>query len=493
MRSLTKRFSKKLLSLILLSVLVADFSWLAMNIQPALASPGLTLKWKKYIGLDTHLAPLAADLYGDGKLEIVMDGLYHNNSKLGAVAVLNGTNGNVVWQVNNPSIGTHSPFDIVDLNKDGIPEIVVSAWYPTVYFGNNGSLYWMNTVARAFQNYNAIADIDGDGYPEIFISSGSGPSAGADYIYEMSYDGNVLHQAFTWHPCFGGSTIGDTNFDGIFELYSCDRKVQTDSETYKGGGGGLRALDARTLQPLWNDPSIAMSSHAPMLADVDNDGILDVLVMLQSSRGLAVLRSSDGSVLTTGGKYRKGVTDMNSHSQPTIYDIDGDGHLELINAGDGGTGGTQIKIWDLYDWKLDADSSTNSFIYMPGSVPSGKSTIAVVEPPRVGDVTGDGKMDIIAPTDHEIHIFSYINGKYTEVDRVMSGLAWGTNSFTLLQDVDGNGLNELILTSMSGYVYAYDTPAPAPTPRARSNLQFYSEYKLGVQNMCLRLRHLNQL
>jgi len=465
---LDKRVRREIAALIFLTLFLSNVFWLAMNVEPVLASPALTLKWiartpdgQRFVA-KTHIGALAANLVGDNKLEIVVTGTGSDGT--GVLAAIDGTTGTVLWQKKNSLIHTHCPFDIVDLNKDGVPEIIVSAWYTYVYHGNDGSIYWSN-YAKAYQNYNAILDIDGDSYSEVFVSSGNGKDAGYDYITRLSYDGNVLDQAWCWHPCWGGVTIGDTNFDGRFELYQGDRSdsYNPSGDPYKGGGMGVRALDAHTLEPLWNDPTILCSSQAPMLADVDKDGILDVIVNMQTSSGIAVLNSADGSVVTTGGIYRKGViaSPHPSHSQPTVYDIDGDGNLELIDCVY--PDGSNPKIWDLYDWKLDA-------------------TLPVVctEPPKIGEVTGDGKMDIIAVTDHEIYVYSYIGGNYIQVDYTSQGLSWGTNDFTLVQDVDGDNLNELVLTSMSGYVYCYDTPAPAPTPRARSNLQFYSEYRLGA-------------
>ena len=464
MRLPNKHVCQEFFCLIFVALLLTNVLWFAMTVQPVLASPGLTLKWAVNLGRRawTHIGPLAADLVGDDKMEIVVTG--GDNNGTGAVTVLNGTDGTKLWQFNNTNIGTHSPFDIVDLNKDGIPEIVVSAWYPLVLHGNNGSLYWTNQACKAFQNYNAIFDIDGDGYPEVFVCSGSGPIAGHDYITRLSYNGSILDQAWSWHPCYGGLTIGDTNFDGRFELYQGDRSnsYSASGDPYKGGGLGVRALDAHTLTPLWNDPTILCSSQSPILADVNKDGILDVIVLMQTNNGIAVLNSADGSVVTTGGKYRKGRIEIHSsHSPPGVYDIDGDGNLELIDCND-----SPVKIYDLYDWKLDAT------LPIEGN-----------EPPRVGDVTGDGKMDIIAVTsgyNNDIYIYSYddFTGNYIQVDHV-GGLIEG-NAYTLVQDVDGDGLNELIVTSMKGNVYCYDTPAPAPTPRVRSGLQFYSQYRCGA-------------
>lgn len=469
----SRKLIRQTLIIILVGSLLCNILFLSGIRTFASSQPNsLTLKWRRNLGIYTHLAPLAADLNGDGKLDIVITGEWANDTSsapLGTVLALDGVTGNVLWRYDDVQIGTHSPFDIVDLNRDGVPEIVVSAWYTLVLHGNDGSLYWTNQKAIAFQNYNAIADVDGDGYPEIFVSSGSGPTAGAAYITELSYDGRILRQAYDWHPCFGGLTIGDTNHDGRFELYQGDRGIYSnEADPFVGGGMGLRALDALTLQSLWNDPTVALSSSAPILADVDKDGILDVIVADQANNGTAVYNSRDGSVLTTGGKYRKGWTDMPAHSQPTVADIDNDGNLEFIDTRERNGVMFPVKIWDLYDWKLDAVLPVNT-----------------TEPPKVADVTGDGKMDIIAvrdnPNNSEIFVYSYNNltGNYDQVDYA-PGLKWGANDFTLVQDVDGDGYNELVVTSMSGDVYCYDTPAPTPYPRMRSELQFYSENKAGV-------------
>ena len=93
-----------------------------------------------------------------------------------------------------------------------------------------------------------------------------------------------------------------------------DRSVgySAGGDLYTGAGMGIKALDAATLKPLWNDPSILCSSQTPMLADVDKDGTLEVIVADQSNSGIAVYNAADGSVSTTvtesGTIYRKGNT-----------------------------------------------------------------------------------------------------------------------------------------------------------------------------------------
>jgi len=457
-------------------IILSSFGFMIL-IQNASAAPTsgsyLKLKWWKYLGqyAKTYGAPLAANLVGDASTsEIVVVGGSSDGGTDGTVTVLDGRTGATVWQkqyISGAGIGMHTLFELADLDRNGVTEIIIGAKYSTLVLrGNDGTEYWRNRDAPAAQTYPAVADIDGDGYMEVFVSRGLGVANGYDWVTVLSYDGNILHQAYNWRTCFGGVTIGDADSDGVFELYVGDRsnRYSAHEEPYKGGGMGPRALDPYALTPLWNDPTVLASSQAPILADVDKDGILDVIVADQGNDGIAVLNSADGSVVTTGGIYRKGGTNMPAHSQPTVYDVDEDGNLELI---DNKLEGSFPIIWDLYDWKYD------------WAIP-----VTMVEPPKVGDVANLGsnyaKMEIIVPTWGKMYIYAFnkITKAYEQVDYV-SGLSQ-PRPFTLVQDVDGDALNELIVTSSAGYVYAYDTQAPSPNPRTRSVNQFYSEYRRGA-------------
>jgi ketosteroid isomerase-like protein len=458
MSLIRRRSRQKLAGTILALFLLANIALLFVNVESVSASPGITSKWTRKLGSNaqTFIQPVAGDINGDGRLEVVVTGgtvddpVYKGTD--GTVTALDGATGTVLWQVSPGGVTRHTPVEIIDLEGDGLMEIVVSGAYPVVLHGADGSLYWKNTAVSSYSLYTPVADVDGDGFCEIFLSSGMGPYVGDDYFTVLSYDGQILRQTNgSWHPCWGGMTIGDTDFDGIFELYQGDRSYSS-----SGHAWGVSCLDPYTLTRSWYDDDISCPSHAPMLADVDKDGVLDVVVAHQGSNGgLAVLNSDDGSVVTTGGKYRKGLSlGLPSHSQPTISDLDGDGNLEFITSRN-----TVAKIWDLFEWKLDA-------------------TLPVVctEPPTVGDVTGDGKLDIIAITGSTMIIYSYVGGAYVEVDSISTS----GNAFTLLADVDNDGYTEVVLTTGLGTVKCFDTDASAPSPSVRSNLQFFSERHVKV-------------
>ncbi|RKX40932.1 MAG: hypothetical protein DRP23_01915, partial [Thermotogae bacterium] len=412
----------------------------------------LALKWKVPTS-GTVIGPLAADLTNDTGLEIVVTG------DDGCVYCLNGTDGSVIWRYCTGGIGLHSPFEIADLNKDGYKEVIIAAGDALVLHGNNGTVYWRNTSVATDGHYPVVQDINGSGYPTVFFCSDDINHGwnGTGRITSMTYDGRVLNQTFAWHPCYGGLSIADCDFDGEYELFMSDRAFNyTEDGVPDGGcGRGMRCFYAQNLTPRWNISNITCSSHCIVLADANNDGVLDAIACDQScdtdkTGGLAVINVSDGTII-----HKKINMNLPSHSNPTVYDIDGDGNLEIIMCQ-----GSPPKIWDLYDWKLDA-------------------TLPVVcgEPPKLGDVTGDGSMDIIASSGNKITVYVYDNGSYTQVEEV-TGLN-GARAFTIVQDVDDDGLNEIIVPS-SKYVYCFDTPAKAATPLYDTTSQEYGGRRTGA-------------
>jgi ketosteroid isomerase-like protein len=423
------------------------------------AAPPYQLKWGANIGVATHIGAQSAKLVpGGNEQDIVLTGVTQVDSGLtnGSVVCLNGTTGAQLWKTTPGNILDHAPFEIADLNNDGKQEIVVAEMPSTLaLYGVNGSIYWKNDFVPSYDVSPVTADVDGDGHKEVFVASGRGPYEGVDYISELSYTGQLIAQSNTsWHPCYGGLAIVDPKNDGHFILLMGDRSLNYNpsEDPYKYGGWGVRALDARTLTPLWNDSSILCSSQIPELADVDGDGVLDVVVSAQS-RGLAVYNITSGQVLDTGGIYRKSQNlNLTSHSQPTIY-IDQNGIPQFITCSE-----AYPKIWNLRDWSLTATIN-----------------LTAGEPPKMGRVTADGQMDIIVVAGNDVHIF---NENFQEVGNIM-GLNQ-PNEMTLVSDIDGDGYNELVLTTRSGWIYCYSTPASATTPTPRSNVGYYSEYRNGV-------------
>ncbi|MEM2779950.1 MAG: DUF2341 domain-containing protein [Candidatus Bathyarchaeia archaeon] len=414
---------------------------------------------------------LIADINNDEIEEVLHAGI-------GGVVALNGTDGSVIWYVPDNHVGSMAQPQMADLDKDGILEIIVplegnsrvsgSTAGLLVLHANNGSLYWRKEDL-GLETYSSpvICDIDGDGYPEIFFASTDIYRGlnGMGRITMLSYNGTILHQAFAWRPCGGGLSIADTDGDGEFELYMGDRHIYMNDPEHGDNdyGKGVQSYWAKNLTLRWYRPEILCSSQIPMIADVNKDGILDIIIG-DLTGGVLVLNATDGSTIKM---YQGSLGVTPTHYQPSIYDIDGDGNLEMLMADPhedtldpvSGYPSDDVVIWDLVNWKVDARIYIGKCYYGP----------------QLADVTGDGKMEIIVCNYRGVFIFDHEG-------RVLDGIAGlaGTLNYAVAQDIDGDGYTELVVSSQSGRIYAFDTPARRPNPRPRTEVQFYSEYRRGA-------------
>lgn len=408
------------------------------------------LKWLYRTNASTLVGPLAVDINHDGFYEIFSTGE-------GKISCVSGKNGTLLWNYSNIEIGLHSPFEIGDLNNDGVPEVVISG-NETFYdhgktialHANNGSVYWIKQAESGGKNL-AIVDTGGNGYPYVYVTSG-------DFIHGLNgngrlrklrgTDGAILKEVFLWRPCWGGISVADADYDGKFEIYVTDRGYD-----YNGKGElgkGLQCYDADTLNLLWYEDRVISSSHCMALIDVNNDGILDAIGLQQRTNNSGIYVIDGATWEKMSGKWQDSIPFLAAHSQFSIYDVDNDGRLELCTARD-----NVARVWDIGSWSMDA------------------TLHYYAEPPKMANVIGDSRLEIIGAK----NVIRIYNGTTFSVMETINTSAIAS---TLVQDIDNDGQNELVIISGDGNLRAYDTSAYASTPRVRTNNQFYSERRLGA-------------
>ena len=194
------------------------------------------------------------------------------------------------------------------------------------------------------------------------------------------------------------------------------------------------------------------SSHCPTLVDTNKDGILDVVALHQRG-GIAVFNSDDGTPIHQTNR----IPGLSTHSQPTIYDIDNDGNLEII-VGGGSDSWSKPLIWDLYTWSADA--------WLPYDC---------WEPPAVVDLNGDGRLEILECTIDNISVFddNYVFRGSIPLDNNNGENGFYGMSMIVAQDIDNDNLLELVLNRFNR-IYTYDIESAAPTPRALTQFTYYS-------------------
>ncbi len=463
----------------------------------------LTLKWTGFVGgggesLLTY--DVLTDAAHPGEEVFHAGGSVAPNSG-GRVSCLSGINGTQYWNRTIPNVGDTCQIHMVDIDNDGIMEIVVPLQQPAgVYILNaedGTTLFSITNLGGGRIDSSPVSgDVDGNGFPDVFIGVmgyETQPSTGKIIRYEWNNNTKSVverDRVQVWHPCAGGFSLSDTDNDGTFELYMNERDVYFGDGSW---GRGTMSFWAENLTVRWQVYGWGASSNIPMLADVNNDGVIDV-VTTDLSRSVCVLNSTNGRPLTNNvGTVLSGAGtgERRNHYQSSIYDIDGDGNIEVLSADGFEASYNYVTVWDLWDWQLDAMiDTTAAVIDTEGNSAGGRSW----KGPTAGEVTGDGVLDMLVVT------FDYIDNSN---DGTLQIYSWNdvTDSFDLVhvntglrhraidavvQDIDRNdgGLNEVLVLTQGGVIYCFDSLGLSEEAqgrqRARSEVQFYSECRNGA-------------
>ena len=390
------------------------------------------IRWTFQTNGSIATSPLAADVDGDGTLEVVLSevraGPAADASRLGYVL---DSAGHAKYTV--PLRYDASVAAIADLDGDGKPEIVFAEGSHTdhpgalgyrVFRGAGGAPAWAFTTpfigGEGFFASPAVADLDGDGKLDLVAGS-------MDHsVYALrGSDGAVLwHSAPLEHYVRNSPPLADLDGDGRLDV-----TVQTEA-------GVVHTYDAATGAPKWSADLGDIVAATPAIGDLDGDGKPEIVYSLVVEGGVVALHG-DGTMLWTNTAH-----DF-SYRGPTLVDVNGDGLRDVVEGDSGDPSITAYRGTDgaiLWDTDLDAPWASGPLVS--------------------ADIDGDGVSEILAGSDAGLIVLNARTG----------AIEWTfplppIRGEPLVRDIDGDGLAEIPVGAGDGKLYVLGTQPVAGTLR----------------------------
>lgn len=391
--------------------------------QPVISSGGM---------LSTSIA--MGDVNGDGIPDLVIANGCAENANCnvasgGVVSVLLG-NGNGTFQSAVPySTGAAASLSVAigDVNGDGKPDLVVtnqcaessgpcliqSQGMVSVLLGNGNGTFQaavLYSSGAIVPNSVAIADVNGDGIPDLVIAHSSiSASNGNGGVSVLLGNGNGTFQTAVIYNS-GAITansvaIKDVNGDGVPDLVVAN----TSQTSGTGSPGAVTVLIGNgngTFQTAVSYSSGGSGAVWAVVADVNGDGIPDVEVANNCFNIVSGCSTSDGGVsilLGNGNGTFQGAVEYNSGgfeaTSVAVADVNGDGVPDLavtdtcqgVNSNGicQGTGEVSVLAGNG-DGSFQPPAIFQAFQNPIEYGTGGSQAERVV----IGDVNGDGKPDL---------------------------------------------------------------------------------------------------
>lgn len=402
-------------------------------------------RWKEGWPVDTGEdagpgSPRVADLDGDGDMEVVFatreGGVYAWNADGTPVIGLSSPEG----LFGRADGGVRYSPAVADLDGDGVSEVIVASEAGSLYVWESRDLDLDGLADRASPLYPVpldgpascaplAADLDGDQDLEVAVASQGG------FLTLVEPTGEQVDAS---PYAFGHLVLDDVTLCAV-DLDSDPEREIVLSTTNRGwivalNADGTSVRGWPVVVPFWEGETVALAA-----GDIDRtqDGGSEIVAV--GSDGVVRVWDRSGNLLS-GWPVDLG---RRSRARPALADLDGDGYLEVaVPAGSSKVFGLRANGSRVENWPLALDR--------------GDSTSLVPASPIVGDVNGDGTLDVIVPgPDGNLFAWDAITGKALEGFPLScdppAGSAWAG-------DADGDGSLDVVVAGSSGRVLMYALP-----------------------------------
>lgn len=311
-------------------------------------------------------------------------------------------------------------------NMDNDPEleIVFNVNYTVQAFNLNGTPVpgWPKTVSSyALEGAPAFGDIDGDGFGEIVVTNHGLTSGG--FIYAYKRDGTLL-SGFPINHGYSARTpvLGDIDADGKLDII-------VNKRTYPTGSVYVYKFDA-TIVTGWPKTMGHVPASSAAVGDINGDNIPDIV--MESYNALYAWKSNGDSI--PGFPYFMPNGDVNSYSSPVLADVDNDNIREIIFGTHVSGGGGYVYVMKNNGTVLSGwPKSTSNWIYGPPSV-------GFIDNDNILDIAVGDQVLSGVPANY----VNAWNKNGVSLTGFPIGPVNAVNSQIVLADIDGDNNTELI-------------------------------------------------
>ncbi len=373
----------------------------------------------------------AGDIDGDGLTEIVAPSDTFAPGGFGnAIFIFRGDGGDtgdgdpIIQRIDFPALGTGVGREYIGsvalADLDGLPgsEIIVGSEVGMYAFYNTGASYWFTDTFHGNSNATTVTPVVGN------LDLDAAP----EIVVNMDNTLVVYHAdgSIAWSQTFasdvGMPLLADMNGDGLLDILSYDLTGMVYAYNFNYGSPVL----------LWQyqlSSAINIVRGGPAVADVNGDGFPDLAI---SHDGIHTVLDHTGNLVWSTP------LDPGAPGGVSIADIDGDGELEIVTGMMHNDG---IGIGRLF--ALNADGS------ILWERPAYDDTSANSQ--SVLDVDGDGVYEIAwNGAQYGFTIFNGADGEILFQEPLAESLT--ATDYPIFADVDNDGYAEIVVPSNGGLV-----------------------------------------